>query len=307
MTTQIKVHTQSITGNWLWVGVNMVALLPLIRLVWMVGEAPRSRGPIMFATDLSQNIILYSGKTALVLLVLSLVCTPLARICNFNQVIKVRKSLGLWGFFYACFHAFFFMGGKEFFLLESTAWWNVWQMLPPILRGLTKTPYAREGAYALALLSLLALTSNRLSIRLLRKNWKRLHRLVYLAVPLAVYHYWRREEFSEVPDYWQPALFGAAVGLLLVVRVPPLRRRLADLLAAWQPEKWTRVGRRIRSLQATPQTHGRIIGRAPGQQFARPSRPWANEGNGHAGSTKHPPHEEQVKTTKEVVDVLERR
>lgn len=299
---------QQLSNHRLWLGVNMAALLPLLQLVGMVAEAPRSHGPVMFASGLSQDIVLFSGKTALVLLVLSLVCTPAARIFNFNGVIKVRKSLGLWGFFYACFHALFFMGGKEFFLLESTAWWNVWQMLPPIFSGLTKTPYAREGAYALALLSLLALTSNRLSIHLLRKNWKRLHRLVYLAVPLAVYHYWRREEFmAETPDYWQPAIFGAVVGLLLLVRIPLVRRRVTAALLRWLPGKRLEKGQRIRTPKITQQIPSREIVDTSGPHFARPSRLSANGKNGRGGAEKISPDEKRLQAVEPTAEVSERR
>jgi sulfoxide reductase heme-binding subunit YedZ len=226
---------KSVSRNSLWLSVNTVSLLPLIGLVWMVMAAPDLPGPVMFAEGIHQNIILFSGQSALVLLVLSLACTPAARILGFTQAIKVRKSLGLWGFFYACFHALFFMGGKDLFLLESQAWRNVWQMLSSILSGLTKTPYARYGAYALLLLLPLALTSNRLSIRIMRNNWKRLHRLIYLAVPLAIYHYWQREDFTvftgEVPEYWKPAVCAVVVGLLLLMRIPPVRRWLAARLS----------------------------------------------------------------------------
>jgi sulfoxide reductase heme-binding subunit YedZ len=233
METMMKLFAQNFSRNWLWLAVNTASLLPLIRLVWMVVEVPTARGPVMFASGTPQDIVLFSGKTALILLVLSLVCTPAANILGFHPALKVRKSLGLWGFFYACFHALFFMGGKDL-LFEGEAWRTVWLMLPSILSGLTKMPYARYGAYALLLLLPLALTSNRLAMRLLRKNWKRLHRLVYLAVPLAIYHYWQREDFivftDEAPDYWQPAIFALGVALLLLMRLPLVRRWLAARL-----------------------------------------------------------------------------
>jgi methionine sulfoxide reductase heme-binding subunit len=236
---------KTVSRNPLWLCVNTVSLLLLIWLVWMVMAVPDLPGPVMFAEGVHQNIILFSGQSALVLLVLSLACTPAARILGFTQAIKVRKSLGLWGFFYACFHALSFMGGKDLFLLDSQAWRNVGQMLPSILSGLTKTPYARYGAYALLLLLPLALTSNRLSIRILRNNWKRLHRLIYLAVPLAIYHYWQREDFTvftgEVPEYWKPAVFAVVVGLLLLMRVPPVRRWLAARLSLQRLNKLRKI------------------------------------------------------------------
>jgi sulfoxide reductase heme-binding subunit YedZ len=229
-----KTILQSASRNWLWLSVNVVNLLLLARLVWMAMAAPGLPGPVMFVEGSAQDVILFSGQLALVLLVLCLACTPAARIFGFTQAIKVRKSLGLWAFFYACFHALFFMGGKDLFLLDSQAWRNTWQFLPSILSGMTKTPYARYGAYALLLLLPLAFTSNRASIRILRNNWKRLHRLIYLAVPLAIYHYWQREEFTvytgEAPEYWKPAVLAVAVGLLLLMRLPPVRRWLAARL-----------------------------------------------------------------------------
>lgn len=234
---------RTVSRNWLWLSVNTASFLPLLWLVWMVMAAPDLSGPVMFAEGVSQNIILFSGQAALVLLVLSLACTPAARVFGFAPALKVRKSLGLWGFFYGCFHALFFMGGKNLFLLDGQAGLNAWHMLPSVFSGATKTPYARYGAYALLLLLPLALTSNRPAIRLLRHNWKRLHRLVYLAVPLAIYHYWQREEFivftGEAPDYWKPAVFAAVVGLLLLLRVPPVRRLAARLSLQWmrQPRR----------------------------------------------------------------------
>jgi sulfoxide reductase heme-binding subunit YedZ len=252
-------------SNWLWLSVNLGALLPLIRLVWMVTQAPTSQGPVIFEPGIGQNIVLFSGQSALVLLVLSLACTPAARIFGWTQAIQVRKALGLWGFGYACFHALFFLGGKELFLLEPTAWSNAWQMLPPILTGLTKTPYAREGAYALAMLAVLALTSNHRSMRLLRHHWKRLHRLVYVAVPLAIYHYWQREIWTvaigEAPAYWRPATFALMVAILLIVRIPPVRRRVAALVG----------GRRQRKSQTTP---------APARMVVVPNAPHHPEANG---------------------------
>jgi sulfoxide reductase heme-binding subunit YedZ len=290
MRTVKRPFIQHLSRDWLWFGVNVGGLVPLIHLVWMVAEAPLSSGPVIFSPGMSQDVILFSGKTALVLLVLSLACTPVARILGVRQVIKVRKSLGLWGFFYARFHALFFMGGKNIFL-ESAAWGQVLQMLPYIFStGFAKTPYARYGALALALLIPLAFTSNRLAMRLLGKNWKRLHWLVYGAVPLAVYHYWQREEFMsdiEPPAYWQPVVFAALVGLLLIVRVPPVRRWLAVRMDGKHLRKQLWIANR-RSGPSTPAVY----------TFRKPDKPFgaANRShpNGHpidkAGSKLQAPH-----------------
>jgi sulfoxide reductase heme-binding subunit YedZ len=199
----------------------------------------------------AKRLILFTGKTALILLVLSLCCTPAARIFGWRQALTVRKSLGLWGFGFALCHGLFILGGKEIFYTLQ-AWRDAGKLISPALfLGLTKTPYARWGAIALTLLIPLALTSNKLAMRWLGKNWKRLHRLVYLAVPLAVLHYWQRENFltmiwppGEQPDFRQPVLFALLVGVLLLVRIPVVHRFLL-LLAQRSPNPLGKLFERI--------------------------------------------------------------
>lgn len=219
--------------HWLWLTVNGLALLPLLWTVRLVYAAPVIRAPLVFAEGAPQQVLLFTGKTALIFLVLSLGCTPVARLFGWRQAVTVRKSLGLWGFGFALFHGLFFLGGKEI-LYTHHAWRDVGRLISPALfLGMTKTPYARWGAMALTLLIPLALTSHRVAMRWLGKTWKRLHRLVYLAVPLAVLHYWQREAFleqvynpAERPDYRQPMLFVLLVAVLLLVRIPLVRRQL---------------------------------------------------------------------------------
>lgn len=218
--------------NWLWLAVNGVALCALLWTLYLIDNAPAQRGPYVFAGDAATALVLFTGKTALIFLTLSLACTPGARLFGWRRAIGVRKALGLWGFGFALAHALLFMGGKEI-LSTGQAWRNVWDMLPYIFTPFfLKTPYARYGAGALLLLIPLAMTSHRWAMRRLGKGWKRLHRLVYFALPLAVYHYWQREdhlahvvELDEQPDYVQPLLFAVVIGLLLLARLPIVRRQ----------------------------------------------------------------------------------
>ncbi len=219
--------------NWLWLGVNTILLGVAGWAVWLGMLSSPNDGPLFFSEGVAKRLILFTGKTALILLILSLCCTPAARIFGWRQAVTVRKSLGLWGFGFALCHSLFFLGGKELFYTLQ-AWRDLGKLISPALfLGLTKTPYARWGALALTLLIPLALTSNKLAMRWLGENWKRLHRLVYLAVPLAVLHYWQRAAFleqlynpAERPDYRQPVLFALLVAVLLFVRIPFVRRRL---------------------------------------------------------------------------------
>lgn len=233
-----KFPLQSLQRNWLWLLVNGAGTALTLHTGWLISQAPLTEGWVSFTDSPAlRAIVLFAGKSGLIFLVLSLACTPLARLLGWTVALQVRKALGLWGFGFACFHSFFFLRGKQLFtnLNPGPELWRALQDLTGIVRYGSKVPYTEAGVYALFLLFLLAITSNRLAMRRLGKNWKRLHRLVYLAVPVAVYHYWWRtlEPFPvpPPPDSWQVFLFALIVGLLLVVRVPRVRRWLTKLLA----------------------------------------------------------------------------
>jgi len=225
---------ETLSRYWLWWSVQLIALLLLSRAFWMIITEPGAPAPLISATGQAQDLILYTGKTALICLVLSLACTPLARLLGFRKALTVRKSLGLWGVGYALLHTLFFMGGRAL-LYSGAAWQSILTLIPDMLSPwFLKTPYARYGTMALLLLIPLVLTSNRLSMQWLGKGWKRLHRLVYLAVPLAVYHYWQRAVYlSTIPQgqeragFTEPLLFLLVVILLLAIRIPTIRRRLS--------------------------------------------------------------------------------
>ncbi|MCB0081216.1 MAG: ferric reductase-like transmembrane domain-containing protein [Caldilineaceae bacterium] len=219
--------------NWLWLSINGLMLLLVAWAIWLASMVSPQRGPLFFAEGVVKRLLLFTGKTALILLMLSLCCTPAARFLGWRRVLTVRKSLGLWAFGFAAVHGLFVLGGTEL-LSTPTAWWRLRLQVPSIFYPSSlKVPYASYGALALVLLIPLALTSNRVAMRWLGKNWKRLHRLVYLALPLAVYHYWYRADFlarqpalGEPPAYGQPWLFVLLAGLLLLVRVPVVSRQL---------------------------------------------------------------------------------
>ncbi len=213
--------------NWLWLAVNGAALLTLLWAVQLIVAAPYSKS-LIFATGPSLRVILFTGKSALIFLLLSLACTPTARVLGWRQAISVRKSLGLWGFGFALLHGLYFLQGKSIFF-EVAAWQQLGDWIPTIyIPSYLKTPYASYGAMALTLLLPLALTSNRWAMRRMGRAWKWLHRLVYLAVPLAVYHYWQRAvtkkySLEGVVDFTQPLLFALLVLLLLMLRLPWVR------------------------------------------------------------------------------------
>ena len=161
-----------------------------------------------------------TGKYALILLTLMLAITPLNALFGLKQALPARRTLGLYAFGFAVVHFLIFIWIDYGFN---------WEFLKAdILNKL----YILAGAGALTLLTLLAATSFKWWMKKLGKNWKRLHRFVYLAAPMVALHYaWARKgDLSSLQgDIVQPLLFGLAILFLLTFRLPPLRRGLARL------------------------------------------------------------------------------
>ena len=164
-----------------------------------------------------QYITLRTGKAALVLLLLSLACTPLNSLFGFRQAIKLRRPLGVYAGLYAVAHFLIFVGLDFGFDLEL------------IYGGIFEKPFALVGFSALLLLLPLLLTSTKGWQKRLGKRWTRMHKLVYLAAPLVIVHYL----WSVKSDIRQPLAYGAVLAALLVVRIPAAKRvvkRAAALL-----------------------------------------------------------------------------
>lgn len=186
--------------------VHLASLVPLALIVYLSLTDGLTANPV-------QDLTLRTGKAALWLLVLSLAATPMNTLFGFRQAIKVRRALGLYAFLYASLHVivFFYVDYALDFAL--------------ILQDVGSKRYVIIGAATFLVLLPLALTSTRGWMKRLGKNWKRLHKLVYLAGVLAVVHYvWLVKS-----DIREPLAFGLAVGLLLLARVPSVRRPLSNL------------------------------------------------------------------------------
>ncbi len=191
--------------NWLRILTHLGALLPLALLLWDYWQDQLTVNPI-------QEITLRTGKYGLVLLVLSLACTPANSVFGFRPALRLRRPLGLYAFMYICLHFLTFVGLDYGFDLGL------------IREAVLEKRFALVGFTAFLILLPLAVTSTRGWMRRLRKNWKRLHRGVYLAAPLAVLHFlWLVKS-----DIREPLLYGAIVALLLVVRLSRIRRLVRD-------------------------------------------------------------------------------
>lgn len=184
---------------------HLGALTPLILLIWDFFTDNLTINPI-------QDVTLRTGKTALVLLVLTLACTPIYTVFKFNPIIKLRRPLGLYAFMYIGLHFLTFIGLDYGFD-------------PQLLKeAILEKRYALVGFSAFLLLIPLAITSTKGWMRRLGKNWKRLHKLVYLAVPLAIIHYvWLVKS-----DIREPLAFGAVVLVLLALRFRSIKKIVKD-------------------------------------------------------------------------------
>lgn len=182
---------------------HLGALAPLVLLLWLYFTDGLTVNPI-------QDITFRTGKAALVLLVLSLVCTPLNTFFGWREAIKLRRPLGVYAFWYVCLHLLAFVGldyGFDLMLLRE---------------AIFEKRYALVGFTAFLILLPLALTSTNGWQKRLGKAWKTLHKGVYIAAPLAVVHYlWLVKS-----DVREPLAYGAVVAALLLVRLPWVRRAL---------------------------------------------------------------------------------
>ena len=182
-----------------------LALLPLARLVAAAFTGGLGVNPIEFVTR-------STGTWTLSLLLITLAVTPLRRVTGWNWLIRLRRMLGLFAFFYACLHFTTYVWLDQFF--DPAA----------IVKDVVKRPFITVGFGAFLLLIPLAVTSTHAMVRRLGgKAWQRLHYLVYLIATLGVVHYW----WLVKKDVTQPMLFAAALAVLLGYRVVHQLRNLS--------------------------------------------------------------------------------
>jgi methionine sulfoxide reductase heme-binding subunit len=175
----------------------IACLIPVGRLVW--GALRNDLGP-----DPTATITFSTGYTTLMLLTITLAVTPVRRLIpRLGWVIRFRRLLGLFAFFYATLHLFTY--------IALYAAFNVHAMIDDI----DKRRFITMGVTAWLLLLPLALTSTNWSIRKLGgKRWARLHMLVYAAAVCGVIHYWWQVKTGVLT----PIRFTIVVALLLLVR-----------------------------------------------------------------------------------------
>jgi methionine sulfoxide reductase heme-binding subunit len=193
--------------------VHACAWAPLVWLIWAALTNNLTINPIQAATQ-------WTGRFALILLLASLACTPANTIFGFRQAIKLRRAIGLYAFLYAAIHLSIFIG------LDYGFDWN------QIIETIFEKRFTFVGAVAILILFALAITSFDWWKKRLAKNWKRLHRLVYIAALLVILHFaWARKGdiFRFSGDIYAPLLAGLILMLLLILRIPAVRHASTNL------------------------------------------------------------------------------
>jgi len=182
---------------WLKPGVFVGSLAPLAAITLRAARGELGANPV--AEALNQL-----GLVALVFVVAALLCTPLKTMFGWTWPMRLRRMLGLFGFFYALLHVATYTG-----LDQGFDWRAIWA-------DVTKRKFIFVGFAAFVLLIPLAITSTNGSVkRLGYARWKRLHRLAYVAPILAVIHFvWRVKR-----DVSEPAVYAVVLAALIGVRI----------------------------------------------------------------------------------------
>lgn len=184
--------------------IHAIALLLVGIIFWDYFNNQLTANPI-------EEITRRTGKYTLVMLILTLSCTPVKILFGCNEITKLRRLLGLYSFFFATLHFFTFIGLDYAFDLHL------------IFKGVAKKRYVIAGFSAYLILTLLAITSFGYARSKLGSRWEYIHLLIYPAAALAVLHFaWQMKA-----DIRKPSLYGLLVFLLLLLRLPFVKNRFS--------------------------------------------------------------------------------
>jgi sulfoxide reductase heme-binding subunit YedZ len=189
------------------------AWIPLLLIIYDFFSGRLSINPIQ---DVEQR----TGRLAILWVVLALAATPMNSLFGWKEPIKRRRALGLYAFMYAFIHV------STFVILDFGFNWKL------IINEILERNFIIVGTISFTLLTALAVTSFNYWKKKLKKNWKRLHSVIYVVAPLIVLHYaWAKKGdiFRLQGDILWPLIYGIIVTLLLVVRIKPVKKAVANL------------------------------------------------------------------------------
>ncbi len=174
----------------------ILLLLPAVHLGWGVWQETLGANPL-------EAIIRGLGDWALRILLLTLAISSLRRLTGWGQLLRLRRMVGLYAYFYTVLHLFSYLWFDQFF-----DWAEIWF-------DILERPFITIGMVAVLLLTPLAITSTKGMIRRMGKNWKRLHQLVYIIAILAVIHFFWMVKL----DLSEPIFYAVILAILLAERL----------------------------------------------------------------------------------------
>lgn len=174
-----------------------LCLAPFLRLAWRIWHQDVTPNPVEFITH-------FTGDWTIRFIVAGLAITPLRKLLHVPDLIRFRRLIGLFAFFYACLH------------FATYLWLDHDFDMAAIVKDVAKRPYVTAGFTAFVLMIPLAITSTAGWIRRLGgKRWQRLHKLIYITAIAAVVHYY----WLVKSDIRLPVLYGVLVALELIYRI----------------------------------------------------------------------------------------
>ncbi len=174
-----------------------LSLVPILVIGWRAYQGDLTANPVEFLQH-------QTGDWTLRFLIFTLCITPFRRLLDLPELIRFRRMLGLFAFFYVCLHFLTYLGPDQAFDVAA------------MLKDVVKRPFITAGFAAFVLLLPLALTSTAGWIRRLGgKRWQALHRSIYVCAILGVIHYY----WLVKSDVRKPLFYGLLVGILLAWRL----------------------------------------------------------------------------------------
>jgi sulfoxide reductase heme-binding subunit YedZ len=178
----------------------------LVPFLWAVSGVLAASGIALPASipvpelgaDPVRRVLGIVAKSTLNILLITLAVTPLRQLSGNAQLLRFRRMLGLFAFFYALLHF------TVYLVFQGFSW-------PEILKDIVKRPYITLGFTALLMLVPLAVTSTNAMMRRLKKRWTTLHRLIYVIAILGVWHYW----WQVKKDIREPLVYVIILAVLL--------------------------------------------------------------------------------------------
>jgi sulfoxide reductase heme-binding subunit YedZ len=174
----------------------ILLLMPACYYGWGIWQDRLGANPL-------EAVIRGLGDWGLRILLITLLVSPLRRLLDWAQLLRLRRMLGLYAYFYVILHLFSYLWFDQFF-----DWEEIWF-------DILERPFITVGMLAVVLLTPLAITSTKGMIRRLGKNWKRLHTFVYPISMLAVLHFWWMVKL----DVTEPAIYAGVLAVLLGERL----------------------------------------------------------------------------------------